>query len=241
MGWLEDHKKARQEQEEKKKEDIARAGGIFNEQETKANYSSGLADRLTTYGKLDTSTPKPVDEAAPETPKGPRTAREMLDDIKNAGKREDPLVRVSKENLSAVEGISDSYHNKGFLTEVKSDRVAMTKEEHAAAEEEISEKLGALEKSIKNVDMVTSGKEFGIKDPKAGENLSSQDINSRTAGFRNVGFFTDSERHEEKKLTEGEKTEREIEDLEKIDEMVGQFTNTEFMTKTKPDENEEGE
>jgi len=235
LGWFEDRKK----QEEQKKADIARAGNFFSEKEK--DYSSGLADRLDKYGKLDNSAPAPTEKSKQEVSNGPKTAREMIDDLRRDHSKKGEFEDMSEGNLSAVKGIADSFQNKDFLTKETSNQIAQTKQEHDAEEREMSDKLGELEKSIKNVGMVTSQKDFGGKKLEAEENLSSQDINARTAGFRNIGFFTDSERREEKKVTEKEKTEQDIEDLEKIDSMVSQYTNTGFMSQTKPEENGEGE
>jgi len=221
-------------------EDKDRAANVFAERDKQPITSadtSGVEDRIFGYNKLQgAETVKPKEEA----PSAPVNRIDELRRIRD--ERANPTTpesRFDKQVDADARSAADQYMSarKNVLDSTGIARPAgPSAEERAEMAQHGMERVDSIVGGIKNKQFLTNvddelGDDLGEKKaPKqAAANMDAAEIHAATAKFRNVGFFTETEVDTEKKvLTEDEKLERDLDELEHAEQAIKSFTNVGF-------------
>ena len=114
-------------------------------------------------------------------------------------------AEIERQGMGTLGNITDGIKNKQFLTEVDAEIGEILAEKKAAT------------KALRPEDI----------------NLSEKEVDAATAKFRNVGFFTETEVDESKKvLTGSEKLEQDLEELDHAEQAIKSFTNIGFRNQS---------
>lgn len=150
---------------------------------------------------------KKIDEEGRSAADVYMTARKNIIDSTGIQKSEQPSAEdraeIERRGMNTLDNIVSGIKNKQFLTEV---------------DEEVGE--------------ILEQKRAAKSETQAADNLAADEVAAATAKFRNVGFFTETEVDETKKvLTADEKLEKDLDELEFAEKAIASFTNVGFQNR----------
>ena len=224
-------------------EDKERAANVFAERDKQpANTGGdGVEDRIFGYNKLKGAETVKQQEA-PGAPVDRIAELRRIREARNA----DPTATqfVDKKADAEARGAADAYMTarKNIIDSTGIARSGgMSAEERAEVERQGMGMLGSITDGIKNKQFLTEvDEEVGeilagkrAAGNKDADNLKEDEVQAATARFRNVGFFTETEVDEYKQvLTEEEKLERDLDELEHAEAAIKSFTNIGFRNQS---------
>lgn len=204
----------------------------------------GVENRIFGYNKLKGAETLQQTKAQESSP----TRIEELRRIRDAQQRDKVYDAGKKSNASeqadaaakAVAGDAITARKNLISSNGIARRKELSAEERAEIERQGMGALGGVTDALQNKKLLTEIDDIE-RTGKAGENLSSSEIGVRTAAFRNIGFITETEAEYRRPLTEEEKLEQDIEELESAEKAIMSFTNAGFRNQNQGISNKLGE
>jgi len=220
-------------------EDKDRAANVFAERDKQPISSadtSGVEDRIFGYNKPQgAETLKPKEEAPSAPVNRIDELRKIREERANPTKPEDRFDKQADTDArSAAATYMDTRKNM-LGSEGIARPTGPSAEERAEMQRQGMTQLDSVVGNIKNKQFLTDvdaelGDDFGDKKaPKAAAaNMDADEVQAATARFRNVGFFTETIAEDKKVLTEDEKLEQDLDELEHAEQAIKSFTNVGF-------------
>ena len=237
--------------------DKDRASNAFADRDKQTVSSDdGVADRIFGYNTLKgAETLHKVGQAQPGQPVDRIEELRRIRDAQQRDKEFETSGQISaraQADAAARSAAGDAITARKNL--ISSDGIArrseLSAEERAVIERQGMSHLGGITDTLKNKNLLTEIE--GLGDTNNTSNLDDGEIDNRTAAFRNVGFITETEVDEyTRPLTDAEKLDKDLEELESAEKAISSFTNFGFrnnvvssamreeIVKEKKDEDEE--
>ena len=226
-------------------EDKDRASSAFAQRDTQpANTGGdGVEDRILGYNKLKGAETVKPKEVAPGAPVDRIAELRKIREARNAGEVQTFDRKADVEALSTADQYVTARKNILDSTGIQR-KEGISAEERAAVERQGMGMLDSITEGIKNKQFLTEvDEEIGeiLAEKKAATkalrpediNLSKEEVDAATSKFRNVGFFTETEVDESKKvLSAEEKLEQDLDELEHAEQAIKSFTNVGFRNQT---------